>query len=181
MKIERQLLLKIGAAAAVALLVLDYAVIEPGFARWKAQGERITKLRADVKDGDKLLTREKVLRDRWAGMMKVNLPADNSAAENEAYKAIARWERDARVVFTNLAKDTHWKLADDGSQTLEFTISINGDQASIGRFIYEMENDAIPVDLEKCDLTSHDTRGSQLTLAATFSFLRLPPEKGVTR
>ena len=64
------------------------------------------------------------------------------------------------------------------TRRLEFTISINGDQASIGRFIYEMENDSIPVSLEKCDITSHDTRGAQLTLAATFSFLRLPATGG---
>lgn len=181
MKMERQLVLKLGVAAAAGLWLLDTFAIEPAFARWKDQSERIAQLRTNVTNGDKLLTREKVLRDRWAEMMKENLPADNSAAENEAYKAIARWERDARVVFTNLTKDKQWKTSDDGYETLDFTISINGDQASIGRFIYEMENDTIPVNLEKCDLTSHDARGSQLTLAATFSFLRLPQAKGGTR
>ncbi len=55
MKGNRELLLKIGAACAVALLILDKMVIEPGIASWKQQSERITKLRAEVHDGDKLL------------------------------------------------------------------------------------------------------------------------------
>ena len=188
MKMERSRLLMIVAGAAVALWLLDIFVIEPGFAGWKAQSERIADLRKQVSDGDKLVTREKVLRDHWADMMRQNLPVDNSAAENDAYKAIARWERDARVVFTNLSKDKQWKQVPlgpkptDGSyETLQFTISINGDQTSIGRFIYEMENDTIPVNLETCDLTSHDARGTQLTLAATFTFLRLPQANGGTR
>ncbi len=171
---QRLFFLKVGAAAALGLFVLDHFVIEPGFARWKSQSERIATLRAEVTDGQKLLDREKNLRGRWSTMMRENLPANDSAAETVIIKAISRWEASSRVVFTNLNKDRQWKPADDGSQTLSFTISINGDQASIGRFIYEMESDTIPVSLEKFDITSHHTRGTQLTLAATFSFLRLP-------
>jgi hypothetical protein len=177
MKGNREFLLKVGAACAVALFVLDQVVIEPGFRRWKEQGERITKLSTDVKNGDKLLSREQALRDHWTMMQHENLPEDNSAAESQIIKAISRWEASSRVIFTNLNKGKQWKLNDDGSETLDFVISINGDQSSIGRFIYEAQTDTIPVYLKQYNLSSHDTRGTQLTLAATFSFLRLPKTK----
>ena len=51
-------MLKIGAAGAVALLLLDQFVIEPGFARWNEQSERIGALRTEVTKGQKLLGRE---------------------------------------------------------------------------------------------------------------------------
>lgn len=189
MKADRQLVLKIAAAGAVALFVLDKLAIEPALASWSEQSKRITELRKDVSDGQKLLDREKILRGRWAGMMRENLPADDSAAQDEAVKAIARWELNARVFSTSLAKDHQWKHHDEdfpgastttqkGYDTLEFTISINCDQASAGRFLYEMESEPIPVNLERFEMTSRDPRGSQLSFTATFSFLRLPqPEK----
>ncbi len=158
------------------LAVLWWVLISPAIDRWNAQTDRITALKKQVHDGDMLLGRATYLRDRWTGMKQENLPADDSAAETTVYKAIARWERDARVLTTSINKDKQWKVAEDGSQTLEFHISVNGDQASIGRFLYEMQNDTVPVNLTVCDITPHDTRGQQLTLGATFSFLRMPVE-----
>ncbi len=64
--------------------------------------------------------------------MHENLPAEDSAAESQIIKAISRWEASSRVIFTNLAKGKQWKVNDDGSQTLEFVMSVNGDESSIG-------------------------------------------------
>jgi len=180
MKTDRTLMLKIAAGAAVGLLLLDWVIIEPVFNRWADQSGRIAALRKQVTDGQKLLDQENTLRNQWTVMTRENPPADNSTAEDAEFKAIARWERDARVVFTSLTKQKAWEHHGDSQHpdqrydTLEFTISVNGDQASIGRFIYEMESDTIPVDLKSCEITTRDPRGAQLTLAATFSFLRLP-------
>jgi hypothetical protein len=189
MKADRQLVLKIAAAGAVALFVLDQFVIEPAWRSWGDQSKRITTLRSEVADGQKLLDREKTLRGHWAGMMQENLPADNSAAENAAFKAVARWQLRAGVQFTNLSRQ--WKHYDEdipggetaakGYDKLILTIAINGSQASIGRFIYEMESDSIPVNLEKCNLISRDPRGSELAFTATFSFLRLPQPEKITQ
>ena len=174
MKANREFILKAGIAVAVALWALDAFIIEPGIARWKDQGERITKLRAEVRDGDKMLGREQALRDHWSGMVHENLPADDTAAQNLILKAVSRWEATSRVIMPILNRDPRWKTNDDGSQTLEFHMTITGDQVSIWRFIYEAQTDKIPVYLKQYNLTSHDTRGTQLTMAATFSFLRLP-------
>ena len=179
MKADRTLMLKIAAAGGAALLLLDWFVIEPAYHSWSEQTDRIAALRTQIDNGQKLLDREKALRDHWGDMMRANLPAEGSAAEDEAFKAVARWAGTSQITFTNLTKE--WHDPGEGYKTLDFRISANGDQASIGRFIYELESDSMPVSLEECEITTRDARGSQLTLTAHFSFLRLPETGNNTR
>jgi hypothetical protein len=175
MKTDSTLMLKIVAGAVVALFVLDKVIIEPVFHSWGEQGDRIADLHKQVDKGQKLLDREKILRGTWEDMMHANLPAEVSAAEDEAFKAVARWAGSSRITFTNLTKE--WQTADN-YKTLDFRISANGSQAQIGRFLYELETDHMPVSLDECEITTRDARGTQLTLTAHFSFLRLPePDK----
>jgi hypothetical protein len=168
---QRTLMLKIAAGAGAALWLLDMFVIEPAYHSWNDQSDRIAALRTEVDNGQKLIDRENALRQHWADMMHANLPEEVSAAEDEAFKAVARWAGASQITFTNLTKE--WQT-NDTYKTLDFRISANGDQASIGRFLYELESDSMPVSLEECEITTRDAHGSQLTLTAHFSFLRLP-------
>jgi len=53
-------------------------------------------------------------------------------------------------------------------------LAATGSQAALSRFLYELESDSsVPVNLEECELTTRDARGSQLTLTARITFLRL--------
>ncbi len=177
MKAERrQTYLKIGAAAVACLFLLDRLVLSPALAHWGEQGDRIAVLRQKVERGRQLLEREDSIRERWADMQRNNLPPDMSVAENQVFKAIERWARDSEVVFTSLTPQ--WQTHDEGYETLECRAAGTGNQASIGRFIYEMETDHVPVNLEECELSTRDNRGAQIALTAKFSFLRLPaPER----
>jgi len=168
---QRQSLLKIGAGAVVCLFLFDSFVITPAIARWHAQSERIAALQEKVDRGRKLLERENSIRGRWADMERANLPEDMSVAENQVFKAIGRWARDSQIAFTSLTPQ--WQSHDEGFETLECRAAGTGDQASIGRFIYEMEVDHLPVNLEECEITARDPHGSQLALTARFTFLRL--------
>ena len=168
---RRQFLLKAGAAIAVGLFLMDRLVISPAVEGWRQQTERITDLRSKVQRGRQLLEREATIRGRWAEMSRANLPVEVSAAENQAYNAVGRWARESRISLTGLTP--HWQNHEEGYETLECRISATGDQASLGRFIYEMEVDPMPVNLEECELTSRDARGSQLTLSARFTFVRI--------
>jgi hypothetical protein len=55
----------------------------------------------------------------------------------------------------------------------EFRASTTGTQSSLGKFIYQLETDKLPVKLEDCELTARDKTGQQLTGALRFSFIRL--------
>lgn len=169
---RRQLLLKLGAATAVGLYLLDAFVIEPAFQSWNQQTARITALRQKVAQGRQLCEREASLRERWAGMLRTNLSPEVSAAENAALTAVGRWQRDSQISLTSLTPQ--WQSRDEGFETLEYRVAATGSQAALGRFIYEMESDnSVPVNLEECEISSRDARGAQLTLTARLTFLRL--------
>jgi len=167
---RREQVLKIAVGVVVGLFVLDRMVLTPAAGAWKAQGERLATLRRDVTRGRQLLEREQSLRGRWNEMQRTDLADDLSAAEDDVYKAITRWTRDSRVSFTNLAPD--WR-EHDGYDTLEFRASANGDQASFGRLLYEIETDPLPAHVSVLEISARDAKGQQLGLTLKFSFVRI--------
>jgi hypothetical protein len=168
---QRLTYLKFGAIGMFALLLLDFVVIEPAFAQWKAQSDRIQDLREKVERGQELLDREQTIRSRWTRMQHANLPTEVAAAESQAFQAIARWARVSGITFASLTPQ--WQDHDEGYQTLECRASATGSQAELSRFIYELETDKLPVSLEECEISTRDERGEALTMTAQFSFLRM--------
>jgi hypothetical protein len=170
---DRKALLWLGVYGVVGLLLLDSFVFEPFVASWREQGERIDAVRKKVDRGEQLLAREKTTRARWAAMVSANLPADDSMAQDAAYKAISRWVAESGITLPSLSFTPAWQTHDEGYETLECRVAAIGDQASLGKFIHALETDPIPVNLEECELTTRDAHGTQLGLAARFTFLRL--------
>ncbi len=175
--IPRPTLLKIVAGAAVGLFVLDSFVIEPAFHAWSEQGERIAALRKKVDNGRKLLERETIIRGRWADMQRTNLSDDNSVAGGDILNAVNRWKLASGIGLSNLVPQ--WQEHEDlGYDENECRITATGDQVTLGRFLYELETDDIPVSLEECEIATRDAKGQALTLTARFSFARLAADAG---
>lgn len=171
---RRKLRLQITAAVVAGFALLDAAVISPGIEHWKERGARIAALRAKVERGRQLCEREAALRERWAAMLRANLPADASLAADTAYQSISHWANASQISLTSLTPTPQWQSRDDGSQSYECRISATGGQAALGRFLYELESDAaVPVNLEECEWVTRDPKGSQITLTARFTFVRL--------
>ena len=168
---NRETLLKIGVGVVVGLFALDRMVLGPFIASWKAQGERLAAVRQKVERGRQLVAREKSIRERWNEMKRTDLPDDDSVAENEVFKSIARWASASRVGFTNLAP--HRGNHDGSYDTFEWRASAVGDQAALGRLIYEIESDPLPVRVEECEMTARDAKGQQLALSVRFSAVRI--------
>ena len=168
---RRETFLKIGVGVVVGLYLLDRVIITPALASWKDQGERLTRLRQEVQRGRQLIEREKSLRGRWEEMQRTDMPDDISVAENEVFQAIGRWTRDSHVNFTNLMPQ--WRAGEEGCETFECRASATGDQAKLGRLLYEIETDPLPAHVEDCELAARDAKGTQLTLTMRFSFVRL--------
>jgi Tfp pilus assembly protein PilO len=168
---RREALLKVIVGCVAGLFLLDLLVLSPAARGWRGQGERIAALREKVQRGRQLLERERSIRERWAEMNRTDLPEDLSAAENDVFKAVGRWARDSRINFTSLTPQ--WRQHEEGYETLECRASATGDQASLARFLYELESDPAPVHLQESQFTTRDARGQQLLLSARFSFVRL--------
>ena len=169
---NREKLLKIGVGLVVGLYVLDHFVLEPAFDAWKEQSERLATLRENVTKGRSLIASETVLHTKWDEMLRTDMNEDNSAGEAEVYKALGRWGSRSRVSFNNLTPN--WRQhEDEGFDTFECRISATGDQASIGRLIYEIESDPLPARIEECEFATRDAQGKQLTLTMKLSFVRI--------
>lgn len=176
---NREAILKIVVAVVGGLFLLDRVVIGPMITHWKEQGERIASLREKVNRGQNLLERARSIRGRWAEMLRTDLPEEGSAAENEVYKGVGRWTRESRINFSNLTPQ--WKTHEEGFDTFECRAAANGDQASVGRLIYELETDRLPARLEECEITARDAKGQQVMVTMRFSFLRLNEQGGRAR
>ncbi len=171
---NRETLLKIVVAAVVGLFLLDRLVLSPAIEHWKEQDRRLTTLRQKVSRGRELMRREKSLRDRWSEMTHSDLCEEGSAAENDVFQAISRWTRDSKISFSSLTPQ--WRSHDDLYDTFECRATAIGDQAALGRLIYELESDPLPARLEDCELTTRDAQGQQIGLALRFSFVRINPK-----
>jgi hypothetical protein len=169
---ERKALLWLGFYVVMGLLLLDTFVVEPFIGSWREQGDRIEAVRKKVDRGDQLVAREQATRARWADMVRANLPADDSVAQDAAYKSVSRWVADSGITLSSLSFSP-WQTHDEGYETIECRVSANGDQASLGKFIYALEIDPVPVNLEECELTTRDAHGRQLGMTARFTFMRL--------
>ena len=168
---RRKTLLKIGVGAVVGLVLLDRVIITPAIESWKEQGGRLTKLREQVERGRQLVAREKSLRTRWEEMQRTDMPEDISLAEYEVFQAIRRWNLDSRVNFNSLEQQS--RPDEEGCKTFGYRATATGDQATLGRLLYEIETDPLPAHVEACELSARDAKGTQLTLTMRFSFVRL--------
>lgn len=168
---DRQKYLKIAVGVVVGLFLLDRAVLGPIGSHWTAQSERIEALREKVKRGNALRERQESLRSRWDEMLRGDLPAENTAAEDEVYKAVNRWVRDSRIAMTSIVP-APWRTL-EGYEVYECRATATGDQASLSRFIYELETDPLPVRVEDCEFSTRDKTGKQLSLTMRFTFVRL--------
>jgi hypothetical protein len=184
MKTNRQTLLQITAFVVIGLLGLDKLIVSPLLTRWKEGEERIDKLNTQINRGHDLLDRQQSIQDRWKEILHKNLSDDVSVAENDVFKAVARWTRDSRTAYSSLTPQ--WQNHDQNHEqpykTLEMRASLAGDQHSLCRFLYELEVDPLPIRLEDCELSARDDKGRQLDLNVRFTALRLPnTERSGTR
>ena len=173
---QRKTVLKIAAMGIVGLFLLDRLVITPATQSWIDQSDRIAALNKKVTRGESLLERESSIRGRWSTMLRANLPNDNSVAEYNAYRAFGRWVAESGVISNSLTPQ--WQNHDDGYETFELRVTATGDQISLGKFVYLLETDPLPVNLDECEIVTRDVHGSQLTMTMRCTFARLSAASG---
>jgi hypothetical protein len=78
------------------------------------------------------------------------------------------------VNFSSLTPQ--WRGHDDGYDAFECRATATGDQAALGRLLYELETDPLPARIEECEITARDAQGKQIGLSLRFSFVRLRPD-----
>ena len=169
---NRQQLLIIVAGAAIGLLVADSLVLSPLIASWKARSAKITALRKQVDDGEKLLKRADALTSRWSNMQTNALPNNNSEAEQKVLGSFDKWSQDARISVNSITPQ--WKSErDDEYRTLECRVDAAGTVGTLAKFLFNVERDAMALKIESVEITSRDKDGQNLSLGLQISGLVL--------
>jgi hypothetical protein len=171
---NRQQLLVVVAAAAIALFTTDKLVLTPLSKSWKARSTQIAELRKKVAAGQSLVQRERSLRDRWEQMRANTLPNNASQAEQKVLKAFDSWARQSQVSLLSISPQ--WKHDGDDFMTLECRVEAAGTLNTVTRFLYELEKDPMALRLQAVELSSRDNDGQQLALGLQVSGLVLTPQ-----
>ena len=173
---NRQKVLLIATAAAVALYVLDAVLITPLTKTWQTHAAEIVKLKKDVARGRSLIERGPQTQRKWAEMQAGALPKDAAQAEQDLISAFDRWGRDNRIELGSIKPQ--WKRGTDRYSTLECRVDATGTLATLSRFLYELEKSPIALRVDSVELTARDEGGNKLTLGLIVSGLRMAPLEG---
>jgi Tfp pilus assembly protein PilO len=162
----------------VVVLVLyagNYLVYEPLVSLWKSRQAQVSQLRQQVTQGKSLVRRESVIRDDWTHMQQNALPNDSSQAEQQVLKAFNTWAGDTGVIVNSVTPQ--WQNDQEDYSTLDCRVETAGDIGSLSHFLYEIENDPMPLQLDSVELTATDDHGQQLSLGLQISGLALVAPK----
>ena len=168
---NRQQMLIIVAGAAIGLLMADSLILSPLIASWKARSTKITALRKQVGDGEKLLKRADALTSRWSNMQTNALPNNNSEAEQKVLGSFDKWSQDARISVNSITPQ--WKRDGEDYTTLECRVDASGSVGTLAKFLFNVERDAMALKIESVEITSRDKDGQNLSLGLQISGLVL--------
>lgn len=168
---NRQQFLIIVAGAVFGLLIADALILAPLTKSWQARAKRITELRKQVDDGEKLLQRADALQSRWAQMQKNALPNNNSAAEQQVLTAFDKWSQDARISVNSITPQ--WKRDRDELLTLECRVDAAGTVGTLAKFLYNVEHDPMALKIESVEISTRDKDGQNISLGLQVSGLVL--------
>lgn len=168
---NRQQFLLIVTLALLALFVGNLIVFGPMYNLWKSRQVKIADLRQQVSQGKTLIRRETYIRNQWARMRTNSLPNDPSQAEQQLLHAFDNWAGDSGVTVNSITPQ--WQNVQTNYSTLECRVEASGDLGTLSRFLYEIENDPMALQLESVELTAADDKGQQLNLGLQIGGLAL--------
>jgi Tfp pilus assembly protein PilO len=168
---NRQQRLVIATLALLGLYLANLLIYGPMSKWWKSRQADVAALRQEVNQGRTLIHRESVIRDEWQHIQSNALANDPSQAEQKVLKAFDNWAGYSGVNVESITPQ--WQNDQTDYSTLDCRVEASGDLGTLSRFIYEIENDPMTLQLQSVELTASDDKGQQLTLGLEFSGLAL--------
>jgi Tfp pilus assembly protein PilO len=168
---NRQQRMVVVTLALLGILIGDMLIYEPSVKWWKSRQADVDALRQEVKQGKALVRRESVIRGEWDHIRSNSLANDPSQAEQQVLKAFENWAGDSGVNVESITPQ--WQNDQTDYSTLDCRVEASGDLETLSRFLYEIENDPLALQLESVELTASDEKGQQLSLGLEINGLAL--------
>ena len=161
----------------MVLLVSDRFVINPGLEALDSVSEEKQRLDAEVVARRRVLKGSTARARQWQEMIENGLLDNPSAAQSSMLHALEEWSEQSRVRLTSVTPQRSTR--DRGLRDIVFTIAGKGDMASIGEFVWLIEQTSKPVKITNLTLGSTNASGRDLTLSLKLSLLYLAEEETI--
>ena len=168
---NRERLLTFAAVGLIGLFAADKLIFSPIGRAWSGRSAQIAALSKSLSNGRLLMDREASIRDYWKEIRSNVLYSDESVAEGAVMKSAARWQEESGIGFRS--RKPQWKKQDDDYGTVEFRVDATGNIESVTQFLFALEADPLPVNVESLEITSRDSEGRELMVGVRFSGLLL--------
>ena len=168
---NRQQKLVVVTVALLGLLIADVAIYGPLSGWWKSREADVDTLKKEVRQGREMIRRESIIRGDWDHIRSNALANDPSQAEQQVLRAFDNWAGNSGVNVESITPQ--WQNDQTNYSTLDCRVEASGDMGTLSRFLYQIENDPMALQLQSVELNAGDDKGRQLTLGLEFNGLAL--------
>ena len=166
-KRERQIL--IVTMAVIMIFVFDRYMWTPVMeARRDVHLER-QELLNEMERADRLFKQRNRIKDDWNEMKNGGLSGDASATESGVLNAIGSWAQDSGLTLSSIKPDR--ENGEGEMQEIIFNLACSGNMNSIGQFLWQVENSALPLKITEFQLGSREEDGREMSLQLKVSAL----------
>jgi len=168
---KRETQLFLGAAAAVALIVLDHYAITPIMDSGAALEAEQTQLVQELQDARRLFERRRLIAHKWEELTAGGLASDPAEAESRLLHAMRDWAEDGGLALSSLKPERN----PQGETMREITVlaSGTGSMRSVARFLWRVETSPLPLRVLELQLGARKEGTDELSLQLKASTLYL--------
>lgn len=159
------------AGSVLALLALDYMVVEPFLKSRSDMAIKHQLLETQLSEANQTVLASQAARRRWALYKSSgNLLSSASDTENNLLNAIRRWSQASGLVLVSLRPDR--STNEQGLQEISFQANAQGNLQTVSRFVYEVETAEMPVRIRELQLATRTENKDDLTMQMRISTLQ---------
>ncbi len=171
---KRERYIALASAAAVAILALDYFLLDPYLAQRDAIASERDATTAAQNDASDTLQKQNKLKKVWAEMQAGGLKSSESEAESQVLNAVIKWADESGIALDALKPE---RSTEEGKfQVISFTITGEGKMSQVARLMWAMETASIPVRVNEMQVNPKREGADDLSVRLSFSTLCMPPD-----
>jgi len=182
---KRERIVFVLTGAALAVLLLDYYVLEP---LWDARNEtkqRRAKLDDEMRNANLLLQKSREMSGKWREMVASGMKGQPQETESQILHAVDGWSKEVAMKVSSVVRQER----STGNTLLPemcFHASGEGNLKAVAGFIWRLETAKFPLRIQSFQISSQKPGADDLTVQVDFSTLYAPggsqtPQAGSVR
>ena len=160
----------------VGAFLADRIVLSPLWARYQADAARADAAGQELHRVRQLLNRRPQLRAKWEQRVQAGLNEPVSRAESNLLNALEGWARQTSVSISAMRPER--TTPKNGLQVVQCRLTVVGRMRSLTEYCWHLENAAIPMKIERLQLSAGDATRDSATAQLQISTVCLAEKEG---